>query len=104
MSCSDKRRGEPFYESKGVIVILLLHSNLANLLGTKAIAITPHFVRYAIPTGRTISNKVWVVIAIIHSMGMREPECRIICNHFPHLFIYEQVRTGEDRQGIKVIS
>ena len=64
------REGEShFYESKGVIVILLLHSNLANLLGTKAIAITPHFVRYAIPTGRTISNKVWVVIAIIHPEG-----------------------------------
>ena len=82
------REGESHFMNRKVLLLYFFCIQISQICnGMKAIAITPHFVRYAIPTGKTISNKVWVVIAIIHSMGMREPECRIICNHFPHFFI-----------------
>ena len=56
--------------NRKVLLLYFFYYQISQICnGMKAIAITPHFVRYAIPTGMTISNKVWVVIAIIHPEG-----------------------------------
>ena len=82
------REKESHFKNRKVLLLYFFCIQISQIcLGTKAIAITPHFIRYAIPRGIIISNKVWVVIAIIRSWGMREPECRIICDHFPHLYL-----------------
>ena len=101
------REGESHFMNRKVLLLYFFCIQISQICTeTKAMAITPHFVRYAIPTGRTISNKVWVVIAIIRFWGMREPECRIICNHFPHLFSInlsgERGKTGKKQKSFHV--
>ena len=64
------REEEGHFQNRKVLLLYFFYYQISQICkGMKAIAITPHFVRYAIPTGMTISNKVWVVIAIIHPEG-----------------------------------
>ena len=82
------REGESHFMNRKVLLLYFFYYQISQICnGMKTIVITPHFVRYMNPIGKIISNKVWVVIAIIHSMGMREPDSRIIGNLFPHFFI-----------------
>lgn len=64
------REEEGLFQNRKVLLLYFFYYQISQICnGTKVIAITPHFVRYAIRWRITILNEVWVVIAIIRSEG-----------------------------------
>lgn len=64
------REEEGHFKNRKVLLLYFFYYQISQICnGTRVIAITPHFVRYAIQWRITILNEVWVVIAIIRSKG-----------------------------------
>lgn len=99
------REEEGHFKNRKVLLLYFFCIQISQICnGTKVIAITPHFVRYAIHGGLLYSMRCGWLLQLFVPRAMREPECRIICNRSPHLF-YKQVRIkGKDRLQHKVIS